>query len=55
MKLTWPANFVISEGNRVTNVTITNTKLYVPFVTLSIQDNKFVKIRSMQEELFLRI
>ena len=33
------ANFVISEGNRVTTSAITDTKLYVLVVTLSTQDN----------------
>ena len=33
------ANFVTSEGNRVTSFEITDKKLYVPVVTLSTQDN----------------
>ena len=37
--LTWSANRVISEGNRVTTFAITDTKLYVLVVTLSTQDN----------------
>ena len=37
--LTWSANFVISEGDRVKTFTITDTKCYVPVVTLSTQDN----------------
>ena len=37
--LTWSANCVISEGNRVTTFAITDTKLYVPVVTLLAQDN----------------
>ena len=31
--LTWSANYIIFEGNRVTTFAITDTKLYVPFVT----------------------
>ena len=37
--LTWSANFVISEVNRVTAFGIADTKLFVPVVTLSTQDN----------------
>ena len=37
--LTWSANCVISEGNRATIFAITDTKLYVPVVSLSTQDN----------------
>ena len=37
--LTWSANCVIPEGNRQTNFAMTDTKLYVPVVTLSTQDN----------------
>ena len=37
--LTWSINCVISEGDRVTTCAITQTKLYVPVVTLSTQDN----------------
>ena len=33
--LTWSENCVISEGIRVTPFAITDTKLYVPVVTLS--------------------
>ena len=33
--LTWPANCVISKDNRGTTFAITDTKLYVPVVTLS--------------------
>ena len=38
--LTWSANYVISEGDKVKNFTITDTKLYVLVVTLSTQDNR---------------
>ena len=37
--LTWSANGVISESDRVITFTITYTKLYVPVATLSTQDN----------------
>ena len=37
--LTWSEKCVISEGNRATTFKITDTKLYVPVVTLSTQDN----------------
>ena len=40
--LTWSANSVISIAalNQATIFAITDTKLYVPVVTLSTQDNK---------------
>ena len=37
--LTWSEKCVISEGNRATTFKIGDTKLYVPVVTLSTQDN----------------
>ena len=40
--LTWSANYVIASTNvasQETTFTITETKLYVPVVTLSTQDN----------------
>ena len=39
--LTWPENYVISNtaANQATTFAITDTKLYVPVVTLSTQDN----------------
>ena len=37
--LTWLANCITSEGNRVTTFAITDTKIYAPVVTLSTQDN----------------
>ena len=37
--LIWSANCIISEGNRRTTFLIIDTKLYVPVVTLSTQDN----------------
>ena len=39
--LTWSANCVISiaASNQATTFAITDTKLYVPVVTLSTQDN----------------
>ena len=36
--LTWLPNFIISELNRVKNIEITDTKLYVLVVNLSTQD-----------------
>ena len=37
--LTWSADWIISEVDRITTFAITDTKLYVPVVTLSTQDN----------------
>ena len=37
--LSWSANCAISEGNRAITFEITNTKRYVPVVTLSTQNN----------------
>ena len=37
--LTWSTNCVISEGDRAITFAITDTKLYVPVVTLSTQNN----------------
>ena len=37
--LIWSANCVISEGNRGATFAITHTKVYVPVVTLSTNDN----------------
>ena len=37
--LTWSGNCIISGRNRVTIFAITNTKTYVPVVTLSTQHN----------------
>ena len=37
--LTWSANLLISEVDRVTIFEITDTNFYVPVVTLSTQDN----------------
>ena len=37
--LTWSKNYVISERHRATAFAKTDTKLYVPVVTLSAQDN----------------
>ena len=36
--LTWSANCVISEGNRVKDFAMTDRTLYVPVLTLSTQD-----------------
>ena len=37
--LTWPSNCVICEADRATTLSITDTKLYGPVVTLSTQGN----------------
>ena len=40
--VTWPVNCVVSsnvDANQATTFTITDTKLYVPVLTLSTQDN----------------
>ena len=37
--LTWSENCVISSATGTTKPTITDTKLYVSFVTISTQDN----------------
>ena len=39
LMVTWSANCVISEGDRVTTFPITETKLDLPVVTLSTNDN----------------
>ena len=51
--LTWSANCVISERNRQTTFTIIDTKLYVPVVTLSTQDN--TKLLQQLKSAFKRI
>ena len=38
--LNWSANCVISKGDRAATFEITDTKFYVPIVTLSFQNNK---------------
>ena len=45
LKISWPASCAISEWNRVTAFAITDTKLSVSIVTLTIQDNT----KSLQE------
>ena len=37
--LSWSERCVISEGNRKTNFAVSDTKLHVPVITLSTQDN----------------
>ena len=37
--LSWPDKCVLSNDTKVTTFAITDTKLYVPVVTLSTQDN----------------
>ena len=46
--LTFPVNCVISEGSGVTAFAITDTKLYVPVVTLSTQGNTKLLQRNPQ-------
>ena len=49
--LTWPANYVIvstAVANQGVLFVITDTKLYVPDVTLSTQDVKCETIRSIK-------
>ena len=46
--LTFPVNCVISEGSGVTAFSITDTKLYVPVVTLSTQGNTKLLQRNPQ-------
>ena len=38
--MSWSAKWVISEGNRATFLATTDTKTYVPVVTLSTQNDK---------------
>ena len=47
--LTWSSNCIISEGNRVTTSAITDTKFYVPVVTLSTQ-NKEKLLQQLKSE-----
>ena len=51
--LTWSADCVISSVNGETTFAITDTKLYAPVVTLSIQDN--AKLYKKLESGFKRI
>ena len=54
--LTWSENFVIAHNtaaNQVATFAITDTKLYVPVVTLSTQDN--AKLLQQLESGFQRI
>ena len=37
--LTWSEKFVLSNDKKATKLALTNTKLYIPVVTLSTQDN----------------
>ena len=39
LKLNWSENCILSSEVGETRFAITDTKIYVPFVTLSIQDN----------------
>ena len=50
--LIWSAKCVIFEGNRVTTFVMTNAKLYVPVVTLSIKvmESYFSSLNQVLEE-----
>lgn len=37
--LTWSSNFLICKGNRETTFAVTDTRIYVPAATFSVQDN----------------
>ena len=52
LELNWPKDCVMSNIAEVTKLKITNTKLYVPIVTLSRKDN--VKLVKLLEEGFKR-
>ena len=39
LTLTWSEKYVISNGSNATTIAITNTKLFLPVVTLLTQDN----------------
>ena len=43
--LTYSANWVICETDKKTTFAINNTKLYVPVVILSTQDNKKILLK----------
>ena len=47
--LIWCENFVISSATGATTFKITDTKLYVPMVTLSTQDNTELLQQSKSE------
>ena len=47
--LTWSVNRVISSANEETKFKITDSKLYVPVVTLSIEDIKNFKYQKLQD------
>ena len=49
--LTWSENFVISSATEKAKFEITDTKLYVPIVTLSTQDNAKWTIEQLLEQL----
>ena len=40
-------DFIISDGNRETTFSITDTNLYVPFITLSAQDKYKISIKNI--------
>ena len=52
--LTWPAYWVISSATGAIKFTITGTKLYVPVVTLLIQDAKLLNCIVLQFKTVLK-
>ena len=52
LSLSWDSNCVLSNLDGDSNFTITNAKLYVPIVTLSIEDN--AKLSKLLSEGFKR-
>ena len=52
LSLSWDINCVLSNLHEASNFTITDTKIYVPIVTLSIEDNK--KLSKLLSEGFKR-
>ena len=54
--LTWSDKCVLSNDTKATTFAITDTKLYVPVVTLSTQDNKKLlqRLRSGSKKQLIR-
>ena len=53
LSLTWDLNFVLTSLVGASTFTITDAKLYVPVVTLSIEDN--AKLTKLLNEGFKRL
>ena len=49
--LTWSSNCVITDSNSAATFAITDTKLYVPVVTLSTQENTSNNLRKFFQQL----